>query len=76
MAVLTPQALLGLALFKCLCGGLEKTSLSAVWCTQHRQRYGALTLPVLKMVTGRRCLSGENLSSLIAIFSQPGKTAM
>lgn len=43
--------------------------LSAVRRTQHRRCWGALA-PLLC------CLSGENLSSLLDIFSQPGKTAV
>lgn len=54
MAVFTAQALLGLALFKCVLGDWEKTLPSAERRTQHRQCSGALTLLILKVLTGRR----------------------
>lgn len=75
IAVFTAQALLGLTLFKCLLCDWEKTLLSAVRCTPHRQCSGALTLLVLKVVTGCHCPSSENLSSPLAVFSQQEKTA-
>lgn len=75
MAVFTAQALLGLALFKCLCCGLEKTLPSAVMCTQHTQGSGALTLLLLMVVIGCCCQSADNLSSTIAVFPEQEKAA-
>lgn len=71
MAVFTAQALLGLNLFECLLCGSGKTLLSAVRRTQHRQCSGALTLLVLKVMSGCHFVPGETLSSPISIFSLP-----
>lgn len=67
MTVFTAQALLGLALFKCLLVAWRKLNFQRTTPgTPHRQCSGALTLLILKVAMGCRFLSGEKASSSTA----------